>query len=457
MPKKELSVLEIPLPPKPVKEKAAQQAKEQASLLDHPLSAHSSVKAHPPVSLAKDKEVIKEMAALKNLFAKPGQKQGTSLEPLAIPRPETSQEPKKPAEEPIIHKQQTHHLKPVPRTKPKKLGIKSKPRHKLKHKPILTRIKHHLSKHISIQLKHPKPKTLKPKQSAKELKQKLKHEKLRKQEELKLKHEELLKLKQEKLLKKQQEKLKLTQEELRKKQESLKLKQEKLLKQQQEKLKLTQERLKEKQTLKKQKSLKQKLQEKLRQGLLRKNILESIKASDIYLGRKKIEKAKHLYSKALLYYFQLPVHEEEMHLTLKSLLKKIEKAELQPHWSFHRASHKLLHLKKEKKEVSKEALEAIQSLNTALSSKPEIAIPKIQLEQAKPKPIPPFFQPEKAPQQEEFHPQFTISQAPEQKQLRISKTYEQVQLTQDQKEIMKKLQKLRAEKQKLRDELEQVS
>lgn len=126
------------------------------------------------------------------------------------------------------------------------------------------------------------------------------------------------------------------------------------------------------------KSLREKLQQAARQGLLRGKILEHVKVAKIYVGRNKIEKAKHQYSMALINYFKLPMHEEELYLQLKSLLKRIERKELHPHWGFHHHAHRMLNLKRENKEVSNEALDAVNNLKKSLEATPELAMPKIQ-------------------------------------------------------------------------------
>ena len=126
------------------------------------------------------------------------------------------------------------------------------------------------------------------------------------------------------------------------------------------------------------KSLREKLQQAARQGLLRGKILEHVKAAKILLGRGKIDRAKHQYSMALINYFKLPMHEEELYLQLKSLLKRIEMKELHPHWGFHHHAHKMLNLKRENKEVSNEALDAVNNLKKSLEATPELAMPKIQ-------------------------------------------------------------------------------
>lgn len=122
----------------------------------------------------------------------------------------------------------------------------------------------------------------------------------------------------------------------------------------------------------------QTIQQGIQQEYLTNKATQHAESSRIFLQQKKLSRAQHQVAHAVLAYYKLPKHDESLHLQLKSLLKKLEREELQPHWHFHHTSHNLLKLKAEKKELSQESLAAIQDFTQALASHPYLAIPAIQ-------------------------------------------------------------------------------
>ena len=120
------------------------------------------------------------------------------------------------------------------------------------------------------------------------------------------------------------------------------------------------------------------LKRKLSQEHLHNQAANHLTAARILVQQRKLQRAKKQSSLALLAYYRLPEHNESLHLELKSLLKSIERGELQPHWDFHHVSHALLRLKRERKENSRESLESLEEFKKTLAAHADIALPLIR-------------------------------------------------------------------------------
>ncbi|MDP2672423.1 MAG: hypothetical protein Q8O84_01280, partial [Nanoarchaeota archaeon] len=113
------------------------------------------------------------------------------------------------------------------------------------------------------------------------------------------------------------------------------------------------------------KKIHHKIKKALKQSHYRARSLKHMKITKIFIKRKNIEKAKKNYSLALINYFKMPGHENEIYFKLRSLLKQIESLETHPHYDFHESSKKIMKLKKDQKKITHETLYAIKDFNLA--------------------------------------------------------------------------------------------
>ncbi len=199
---------------------------------------------------------------------------------------------------------------------------------------------------------------------------------------------------------------------------------------------------------KEKKTLRTRLKNAVKQGILRGRIANHVDNALRLLRANKIDRAKVEYSKGLIAYFNMPEHEEEYYLKLKSLLKKIERKELMPNHDFHHHSHALMNLKRSGRRISQETVRAVYGWKKSLESQSGLAIPQIRdsydMEN---------FDAEK--NQESSLPAVQIS--PVDKKLEVRKEYEKVALSEEQSERMNKIQKLKKEKEKLKKEMDELN